>query len=349
MKPTAARAALRPARFAALLALALAATACGGGAASPAPAETAGETIRNCDVDVAAENPPERVFAAYQPGIEMAHALGIGDRLVGTAFLDAEVLEPYVQAQAEQEYHPNLPSREELLGHAPDFVLAGFNGVFTDEGFGTRASLRELGIESWILSPLCPSEDGRSDETIDPATVTMDNVYSDLRDLGTLFDERERAEEVIADMESTIEEVSRALDGHVSEEDRPTVMIGRPGDQGFRVAGGPDFSTEILGLAGAVNAFADLEGRRNHEVSTEDVIARDPDFVLVDVCCDAQMTSADAAPQVEQIMSDPALANLTAVTEGQVRGFTFADRSAGVRSAYAVEKIARIIHPDLFA
>ena len=96
----------------------MAATACGGGAASPAPAETAGETIRNCDVDVAAENPPERVFAAYQPGIEMAHALGIGDRLVGTAFLDAEVLEPYVQAQAEQEYHPNLPSREELNAQA---------------------------------------------------------------------------------------------------------------------------------------------------------------------------------------------------------------------------------------
>ncbi len=349
MKPTAARAALRPARFAALLALVLTATACGGEAASPTPAEATGGTIRNCDVDVAAENPPERVFAAYQPGIEMAHALGISDRLVGTAFLDAEVLEPYVESQADQEYHPNLPSREELLDHAPDFVLSGFNDVFTDESFGTRTSLRELGIESWILSPLCPSEDGRSDESIDPTTVTMDNVYSDLRDLGTLFGEQERAEEVIADMESTVEEVSRTLDGHVSEEDRPTVMIGRPGDQGFRVAGGPDFSTELLGLAGAVNAFADLEGKRNHEVATEDVIARDPDFILVDVCCDARMTSADAAPQVEQIMSDPALANLTAVTEGQVKGFTFADRSAGVRSAYAVEKIARIVHPDLFA
>lgn len=347
MKPTDAWAALCRARSAAALALLLTITACGGEAASPT-SETAGETIRNCDVDVPATNPPERVFATYQPALEMAHALGLGDRLVGTAFLDATVLDEYADAQADQEYYPSLPSLEELLSHEPDFVLSGFNDVFTPESLGTRASLRELGIESWILSPLCPSEDGRTDETIDPATVTMENVYADLRDLGTLFDERERAEEVIADMESTLEEISLALDGNVTEEDRPTVMIGRPGDQGFRVAGGPDFSTEIIDLAGGVNAFADLDDKRNNQVATEDVIARDPDFILIDVCCDAEMTSADAASDIEQIMNDPALANLSAVTENRVEGFTFADRSAGVRSASAAATIARIIHADLF-
>ncbi|WP_017586050.1 ABC transporter substrate-binding protein [Nocardiopsis ganjiahuensis] len=347
MKPTNARAALSRARSAAALALLLALTACGGTPSSPTP-EAAGDTVRNCDVDVAVAGPPERVFAAYQPAIETAHALGISDRLVGTAFLDAQVMDAYTGAQADQEYYPNLPSREELLSHEPDFVFSGFNDAFTDESFGTRASLRELGAESWILSPLCPSEDGRTDETIDPATVTMDSVYADLRDLGAVFGTEERAEQVIADMEATVEGVTQTLDGRVAPEDRPTVMIGRPSDEGFRVAGGPDFSTEIIDLAGGVNAFADLDSRRNHTVATEDVIERDPDFILVDVCCDAQMTSADAADQIGQIMDDPALANLTAVTAGQVEGFTFADRSAGVRSAAAVATVAGIIHSDLF-
>jgi iron complex transport system substrate-binding protein len=350
MNPTDARAALSRACSAAALALLLTATGCGGASESPASeaSEASGDTIRNCDVDVALAGPPERVFAAYQPAIEAAHALGISDRLVGTAFLDARVMDAYTEAQADQEYYPNLPSREELLSHEPDFVFSGFNGAFTDESFGTRASLRELGAESWILSPLCPSEDGRTDETIDPATVTMDSVYADLRDLGAVFGVEERAEQVIADMEATIEEVGQTLDGPVAQEDRPTVMIGRPGDEGFRVAGGPDFSTEIIDLAGGVNAFADLEGPRNHTVATEDVIERDPDFILVDVCCDAQMTAADADSLIEQITDDPALANLTAVTEGQVEGFTFADRSAGVRSAAAVATVAAIIHSDLF-
>ncbi|MFF8763990.1 ABC transporter substrate-binding protein [Nocardiopsis dassonvillei] len=347
MKPTGARAVRYRLPACAALALLLATTACGGGSAAPSP-EAAGETIRNCGVDVAADSPPERVFAAYQPAIETAHALGLSDRLVGTAFLDAAVLEEYADAQAGQEYYPNLPSREELLSHGPDFVLAGFNDVFTDENLGTRASLRELGIGSWIPAPLCPSGDGRTDATIDPASVTMDNVYADLRDLGALFDARERAEEVIADMEGAIGGVTEALEGGVPEEDRPSVMVGRPSDQGFRVAGGQDFSTEIIRLAGGVNAFADLDGGRNHDVAVEDVIARDPDFILVDVCCDARMTAADAAPDVERITADPVLANLTAVTEEQVEEFTFADRSAGVRSAAAVETVARILHPGLF-
>lgn len=336
---------VRPA--AALLALTLAATACGGTADDDNGGEHAagGETIRNCDVDVAADAPPERVFAAYQPAIEMAHALGIGDRLVGTAFLDAEVLDEYAAVQAEQEYYPQNPSREELLGLQPDFVLSGFNGVFTDESFGTRESLRELGVQSWIFSPLCPSEDGLTDETIDPATVTFDSIYTDLRDLGALFGVEERAEEVVAEMESTLEEVAETV---ADAEEPPSVMIGRPDDEGFRVSGGPDFGTVILEHAGAVNAFADLDERRNHDVATEDVIERDPDFILVDMCCDAEMTAADAAPDVEEILSDPALANLTAVTEDQVLEFTFADRSAGVRSAPAVAMVAEMVHPDLF-
>ncbi|WP_017611243.1 ABC transporter substrate-binding protein [Nocardiopsis xinjiangensis] len=377
MKPSDAWAALRPARMhgflpasprpgrpeqgaargrapwrsgpAAALALLLVTTGCSGGADNSATApEAADETIANCDLEIPADDPPERVFAAYQPAIETAHALGISDRLVGTAFLDAQVPEEYTEAQTEQEYYPSLPSREELLSHDPDFVLSGFNDVFTEEQLGTRASLRELGIESWIPSPLCPSEDGRSDESIDPANVTMEHIYDDLRDIGALFDAQDRAEEVVADMEDTVGEVTGTLEGGIDAEDRPTVAIARPDDQGFRVAGGPDFSTEIIDLAGGTNAFADLDGGRNHSASTEDLIERDPDFVLVDVCCDAEMTAADAAPQVQEILDDPVLANVTAVEEEQVAEFTFADRSAGVRSALAVAKVAEIIHPDLF-
>ena len=39
---------------------------------------------------------------------------------------------------------------------------------------------------------------------------------------------------------------------------------------------------------------------------------------------------------------------LSPVEEEQVEEFTFADRSAGVRSAPAVATVAEIIHPDLF-
>lgn len=329
------------------LGLTLALTGCGDGEADPAESsnDSAADALDNCDIDVSTDPVPERVFAAYQPAIEMAHALGISDRLVGTAFLDAVVIEEYAGAQEEQEYYASLPSREELLNLEPDFVLTGYNDTFTDDYFGTRASLDELGIGSWVFSPLCPSEDGLTDGTIDPADVTMENVYADLRDLGALFGESDRAEDVIAEMEATVEDVTATV---ADAEDTPEVLIGTPSDDGLRVASGQDFGTEIIELAGGVNAAEDLDEHRNVDVSTEDVIERDPDVILIDVCCDENMTAADAADDVARVLDDPALGNVTAIQEEQVYEFTFADRAAGVRSAIAVARVAELIHPDLF-
>ncbi|MUL44291.1 ABC transporter substrate-binding protein [Streptomonospora sp. PA3] len=319
--------------------------ACG----APAPEQSAAGTTRtNCGIDVTVDAPPERLYAAYQPGIEVAHALGLGDRLVGTAFLDAEVLAEYADEQARADYVPSLPSREGLLATRPDFVLSGYNNIFAensgDSSVGTRASLHELGVQTWILSPLCPSEDGLTDRAIDPASVTVDGVYHDLRGLGALFGAEDAAEHVISDMRERIATVEAQVDGA----ERPTVAIVSPGeDGGYRVASGIDFGTRIIERAGGVNAFADLTGQRNLDVGAEELVERDPDVILTDLCCGADLTRADARSEVRAIMSDPALAGVTAVAEGEVHPFLFADRAAGVRAAHSIELVASRLHPDL--
>lgn len=307
-------------------------------------------TVENCGIDVTVEAPPERVYAAYQPAIEIAHALGISDRLIETAFLDAQVLPEYADAQEQVPYVEKLPSREALLATGPDFVLSGYNNVFTedgagDESFGTRASLARLGIQSWILSPLCPSADGLSDEAIDPATVSVETIYDDLRDLGALFDVEERAEEVIADQQQRIAAVDQVLAGA----DRPSVAIVLLDEGGgIRVAGGIDFGNRIIAQAGGVNAFADLVERRHVAIDLEELIRRDPDVILTSTCCDASYTRQDGAEEAQTIMQNPALAGLSAVRNGAVHPFLFADRAAGVRIAHAIELLASLLHPDLF-
>lgn len=314
--------------------------------AGPGPNTT---TVKDCGIDVTVDGPPKRVFAAYQPAIEMAHALGISDRLVGTAYLDAEVLPPYATAQQKAKYYKNLPSREELLSLNPDFVLSGFNDVFSatgnDSSFGSRKSLADLGVQTWIFSPLCPTADGKGDEAIDPATVSMDNVYADLRELGRLFQVEDRAEAVIADQKTRI----AAVESRVKTASRPTVAILRPGLEGggMTVSGGPDFGTVLIRQAGGVNAFADLTSKRNVKISVEEFIKRDPDYILISACCDAALTPAAAQPDVARIMADPAFANLKAVRNKHVIPWLFANHSAGIRGASSTENIAHTIHPDL--
>jgi iron complex transport system substrate-binding protein len=320
--------------------------ACSGPPAASAPAPTAIRAT-NCGIDVAVPAPPQRIYAVYQPAIELVHALGVGDRLVGTAYLDAQVLPEYAAAQAAAPYLPETPSREALLAANPDFVLSGYNNLFAaagSESVGTRASLAELGVGSWILSPLCPSADGLSDEAIDPASVNFENVYADVRDLGRLFGVQDRAARVVADMQARVAAVQQRVAGAP----RPRVAVVNPQDDGtFRVAGGPDFVTRILDVAGADNAFADLQGRRNFTVGAEEIAARDPDVILTSTCCDASFTLADAERDAERIRAHPALAGLRAVRDGRVHGFLFADRAAGVRAAHAAELAAALVHPEL--
>ncbi|AEF42650.1 ABC transporter substrate-binding protein [Hoyosella subflava] len=302
----------------------------------------------NCGIDITVDEPPQRIYAAYQPAIEVAHALGVSDRLIGTAFFDSQVLPEYENAQADAAYVESLPSRDELLAQNPDFVFSGFNGVFAESSqssVGTRASLHNLGVGTWILSPLCPSSDGLADEAINPATVRFDNVYADLRDLGALWDVEERAEEVIASLESRIAAVRDAVAGA----ERPSVAVVSPRADGtFSIASGTDFITQIIDAAGGVNAFSDLTERRNIQIGAEELIQRNPDVILTSTCCDASYTRDDALPDVEKIVTSPALANLTAVQNGTVYAFLFADRAASVRAAHSTELVAELIHPDLF-
>ncbi|MGW6422307.1 ABC transporter substrate-binding protein [Nocardia sp. NPDC055053] len=334
-------------RTGALIACAIVVTGCG---VQPGPETGGGNAVTraNCGIDITVAAPPQRIYAAYQPSIEIAHALGVTDRLVGTAFLDSAVLPEYQDAQAKSTFVEKLPSRDELLAQNPDFVLSGYNGVFAKSAHnsvGTRASMHDLGVRTWVVSPLCPSADGLADEAIDPKTVRFDNVYADLRDLGALWGVADRAEEVVTQLSSRI----AAVRAKVGDTARPRVAVVTPKDDGsYTVAGGIDFITQIIDAAGGVNAFADLTERRNVAIGAEELIARDPDIILTSQCCKATYTRADAQPQVGKIAGNPAFANLAAVRKGAVHPFLFADRAAGVRIAHATELVAQLIHPDLF-
>ncbi|WP_060574709.1 MULTISPECIES: ABC transporter substrate-binding protein [unclassified Pseudonocardia] len=331
-----------------LSAAALVLAGCGGPPAPEAadPAAAGAVTETNCGLPVTVPGPPERIYALYQPAIETVHALGLSDRLVGTAYLDAQVLEPYAEAQAGVPYVPDLPTREALLAATPDFVMSGYNNAFATsgtEGISTRADLAGLGVQSWISAPLCPSADGLSDEAIDPDQVSMETVHEDLRGLGRVFGVEERAEELVADLQAR----ATAVEERVAGRPRPSVAILLNDDDGsYRVASGIDFGTRVLEMAGAENAFADLRERRHVAVSKEELIARDPDVILTSTCCDATTTVADGEADVQKVRDDPALSGSTAVREGKVFPFLFADRAAGIRGPHAAERVADLVHPE---
>lgn len=280
-------------------------------------------TIDNCGVEVTVDTPPTRAVTLNQSSTEVMLALGLEESMVGTAYLDDEILPELADAYAAvpELVADDYPSNEVFLETEPDFVYAAYNSAFNAEVAGDRAELEDLGIESYLSLDACP-------DRADDVALTIDDVFQEVRDIAAIFGVPERAEALIAEQQATLDASTLGdadgltvawWDGGV---DAPTIGA---------CCGGPGM---IMSALGVENVFAGVEGGWG-EVSWEAVIEADPDvIILVDASWDP------AADKTTYLESDPALRDLAAVTEGRVVSIPFSATTPGVRNAPAIATLA---------
>ena len=103
--------------------------ACASPAATPTP--DAELTLENCGVQVTFAEPPQRVVAIKSTSTEMMLALGVGDRIIGTAFQDGPVPEQWAADAANlTSISDFMPSEEAVLDLEPDLVYSGWESAF---------------------------------------------------------------------------------------------------------------------------------------------------------------------------------------------------------------------------
>lgn len=297
-------------------------------AAVPEQAGGGPVTVENCGVELTFEQPPERVIAIQHNTTEMLLALGLEDRMVGTAYVDGEILPEYQTAYDQvPTLGEEIPSQEVLLGAEPDFVIAGFGSILSDTGVGSREELADLGIPSMLVSTSCP------DRQEAPAIA---DVYADLRVLGEIFGVEDRAEEVVAEMQGTIDEVDVALEG---VRERPRVLVYDSGDDPPFVFGGGNLASGLVEAAGGENVFADLADGYT-EVNWEEVVQRDPEvIVLVDAVY-------SPAQDKRARLAQPPLSGMTAVLEDRYITVLPTDVIPSVRNGDLVAALAAALHPE---
>lgn len=291
--------------------------------AAPAASTPAGPvTLTNCGTPVTIAKPPARVVTMNQSATEIMLALGLQDRMIGTAYLDDQVLPDYAAAYAKvpvlaKEY----PSKEKLLDTGPDFVYASFSSAFSDEGVGDRAEWQKLGVGTYISPAGCPKQTA-------PAKLSIDDVFGEIRDIGTIFGVRDRAETLIADQKARI---AKAVAGSTS----PKVMWWDSVTDAPSVGACCGSPAMIMSAAGVTNSFADLTGSWA-DTSWETVAERDPDvIVLIDASWDP------ASAKRAFLEKNPTLKDLPAVKNHRYVTIPFSSSSAGVRNVLAIEALAR--------
>lgn len=335
-----------------LAVVALTATACGSSTPAAEQSEyslaAAGEQkteyplkFSNCGKDYTFAKAPSRV--AVMNGGSVAEVsslleLGLGDRIVANAqkYGASEVggrvdaIKDLPTGGVALNNFQDIP-RESMLGLRPDFVISTYDGGFSaDSGFATRDDLLKAGANSYAPAASCGG--AYSD------TATIEDSYTILRDFGEIFDVPDRADKVITDSEARIADI----EAKVADQPVKKVMIIFPGmgAEDLNSVAGNGIWNDILAKAGAVNAFADAGEEVFISLSKEKAAAAQVDALVV-----INYMNPDPQANVKGMFN---LFPQWQAAEDDVSLVLSDSIYLGPSNDLAVEKIAKLVHPDVF-
>lgn len=331
----------RPGAIAALALTSLALTACGTSVSAPdgdeAPAaEGYPVTVDNCGDRLVLDAAPTRLVGLSPSQTELLVELGLADSLVGQAQTDTHPLPEQVQDQLADV--PELsdaapPTREVLLEVEPDFVYSPTTYEFTTEqGFASVEQLAEAGADAYVATGGCPER--RSGGTVD-------DVFTDIENLGAIFAVPERAGELVEEGQGRLDAVESAIEGA----EPPTVaQLYVEGTTLSAIGGGVEY--DIIARAGGDNVFDPDESAFSDffaaTITPEEVTSRDPEAIVFSVN-DADHEEATRA-YLEETFPD-----VSAVAQGRLIAVPGSDLFPGtLGNIGAVERVAEGLHPDRF-
>jgi len=328
---------LRRARVATLVAVA---TLVGVVGSSPAGAATTSAdppgypvTVQSCGQPVTFNRPPSRAVSNDINLTEDMLALGLGNRMVGTFGVSDPMPRQY-RAAFDRVRHvsSDYVKLEPLVALHPDFLFAGWNYGLTQASNLTPANLSRYGIKTYVLEESCAHVQA------DKTTVSINDTYTDLRNLGATFGVPGRANAVIAAMNAQIAAVHQHLVGtHATP-----VFLYDSGEASPFTAPGLALPNALIAEAGGTNVFADVKASWT-TVSWEQVVARQPACIVIN-----DYGTPTAAQKQRFLERSPITQNLPAVRRHCFLTLPYDELTPGPRNADAIVALARWLHPAAF-
>jgi iron complex transport system substrate-binding protein len=335
-------ASLAGALVAATVVLAACSTSSATGAASPSsPAATAAYpvTISNCGTSITFTKAPTRAVSNDINTTEDMIALGLESHMVGefgaSGSLPANQPFPAQYAAGFKQIHEvssDYFTLEQLVGQKPDFLFAGWNYGLQVGTNLTPSYLAKFGIKTLALTESCAHVQSSKQ------SVSVDDTYQDLTNLGQIFDVPQKAQEVISSMKSQIAAVQSKVAG------LPTVTVFDYDSGTSAPFTGPGLAMPNAEIAagGGVNIFASLKQSWT-SVSWEQVVKADPQCIIIN-----DYDTPTAAQKEQFLESSPITKNLTAVKNHCFLPLTYDEVTPSPRNAEAIVAIAHWLHPTAF-
>ncbi|MEJ8547461.1 ABC transporter substrate-binding protein [Brevibacillus borstelensis] len=335
--------------FSAGVAIILALSGCGGAASNSAPTadttaaspvqtppggESANQgstsspvTIENNGRTLAFAEAPKRAVSLSQHTTEIMLALGLADKMVGTAYLDDQILPELQEAYAKiPVLSKQYPSKEVLLSVEPDFVYAGWKSAYTDKAVGTVEDLEKMGVQAYLQQSSNMTAPG------------LEDVYADIEKIGRIFRVEPRANELIERMKNEIGQITDRLKD--VGQPIPVFVYDNGEDKPYTAAN--NYMTKLIALAGGKNIFDDIP-KGWTSVSWEEVVARKPEVIVV-----VDYGDKTVEQKRNLLLTKKELAELPAIKNNRLIVLPLSAASEGVRAPIALKTLAEGLYPEKF-
>lgn len=266
---------------------------------------------------------PSKVLTLGPNCSELFCALGLEEYIIGNT-LDNHSrgpLDEYKEAYAKiPELNYSSATREAVMTSGADFIY-GIDWEFGEEALSLD-ELEQFGINVYMNS-----------------ASTLEEIYQEIRDIGKIFNIEDRAEAFIQQQKQRIQKVRDV----VSKQEPIKVLVYDSGGNGVFTCSGTNFETLLIEQAGGQNIFDDLKEAQWVTVSSEEVLSRQPDVIVVH-----DYDSPSLEEKINEIKNDPALSQLDCVKNDRIVSMTLESVLPGDRMAYAIETFAKGFFPDQF-
>ncbi len=298
------------------------------GLAGPALAHPV--TVQSCDREVTFDAIPQRAASNDVNLTEMMLVLGLTDRMVGyTGISGWNKLDADMRAgiAALPELSEKYPSKEVLIGADLDFWFAGWNYGMRIGGEVTPETLAPFGIPVYELTESCihiMARDG----------IAIDDMFTDIRNLGTIFGVADRAEALITGWQSELDAIAATL----PQQDPLRVFVYDSGEETPFTAGRYAMPSAMIAAAGGRNIMEDVDSSWTR-VAWEPVVERDPQVIVI-----VNYGDVTAEQKMDFLRNTPAFAGIDAVVNNRFVVLDYVEATPGPRNIRAIRTLAQAFH-----
>lgn len=290
-------------------------------------------TVQSCDREVTFDAPPQAAVSNDVNLTEMMLVLGLTDHMVGFTGingwnkLDATMREGVGELP---ELSEKYPSKEVILGAGTDFYFAGWNYGMRVGGEVTPETLASFGIQVYELTESCA-------HITDKPAASMEDMYNDLLNLGTIFGVPERAEALVEGYRAKLDAILAELS---PLERAPRVFVYDSGEDQPFTAGRYAMPNALIEAAGGTNIMNDFE-KSWSTVGWETVVDRNPEIIVI-----VNYGDVTAEQKRAFMIENPAFADMAAVSNDRFVVLEYVEATPGPRNIQAVGTLAEAFRKE---